>query len=96
MHETERHLFVCDCGSTEHQLIVSYFPDDFDEDFTYVSVHLTHKSFWKRLISGVKYILGRQSKYGAFEEILMTPEQCAQLASVMQQRSLAKVPNARN
>lgn len=36
----EHDLFICQCYSTEHQLIFSYDPDAFGEDgLVYTSVH---------------------------------------------------------
>ena len=90
------HLFVCDCGDAEHQFIVSYFPDDTDlDDFTYIHIHLSRLPFWQRVMHGIRYILGRQSRFGAFGEILLTPAECERLASILEQRSRGVLPNAR-
>lgn len=95
MSKNQNHLFVCDCGDLEHQFIVSYFPDDFDEESTYIHINLSRLPFWQRLAAGVKYILGRQSRYGAFGEIILTPEECKRLASILEQRGRGVLPNAR-
>ena len=88
-----RHLFVCDCGDVEHQFVVSYF-DDFEDDFTYVHIHLTSMPLWDRIKTAVAYVMGKRSRFGDFGEILLTEEQCAQLAALLEQRSRGVKPNA--
>lgn len=91
----KNHLFVCDCGDPEHQFIVSYFPDDPDPDqFTYIHILLIPLPFWQRVIYAIRYILGRQSRFGAFGEILLTPSQTERLASILKQRSRGVLPDA--
>lgn len=88
-----RHLFVCDCGDAEHQFIVSYFDDTVDpDDFTYVQIHLNQLPFWQRLVAGVRYVLGRQSRFGAFGEILLSPSECERLAAILEQRGRGVLP----
>jgi hypothetical protein len=72
-------VFICDCHSPDHQMVVMY-DDDVDETNNkryprvYLYVHLNKKSFWQRLKYGVKYILGRQCGYGAFDEFIVNPD----------------------
>ena len=65
----KRTLFVCRCYSIEHSFIVSA-----DEDDLFVEVHLAALPFWKRLWHAVNYVVGRKSKWGDFEEVLLDPE----------------------
>jgi len=62
-------ILICSCHSTDHQLIVLY---EQNEDFplVYFHIHLNKRPFWERLVYGIKYIFGRQSKYGAFDEFI--------------------------
>jgi hypothetical protein len=39
----------------------------------YAHVHLSPMPFWKRLRNGIRYIFGRRSKYGDFEEFMFSP-----------------------
>lgn len=72
-------IFICSCHNTEHQLIFSY-----DEDgIVYVTTHLTSKSFWKRIINGIKYIFGHKSKYGHFDEFIFNPEDINKLENIL-------------
>lgn len=73
----KRDLFVCKCGSPQHQLIVSY--DLNLDDLIYVHVHLTPLPLWKRVIHGIMYIFGKESIYGEFEEIILNEEEIIRL-----------------
>lgn len=65
-------FFICECGSLEHFLVFSYEPDH--DDYVYVSIHLSELPFWKRLKLGILYILGHKSKYGNFEEVVLSKQ----------------------
>ena len=65
----KRTLFVCRCYSIEHSFIVSA-----DKDDLFIEVHLAALPFWKRLWHAVNYVVGRKSKWGDFEEVLLDPE----------------------
>jgi hypothetical protein len=69
----EKELIICECHNTEHQMVFIY---DQDENYpmVYVHYHLNKRPLWKRVKYGIKYIFGRQSRYGAFDEIILNPE----------------------
>jgi hypothetical protein len=79
----ENKLFVCDCGSLEHQFVINYDPDPGWNDHIYVNIHLSKKKFWNRVQYAVKYILGHQCDYGAFQEILLDKKTTEKLAAVL-------------
>ena len=65
------HFFECRCGSSEHTLrfTLDKGPDD---PGIYTSIFLNDwKSFWKRLIMGIKYIFGYKSRCGHWDCWLM-------------------------
>lgn len=70
----KRTLFVCRCYSIEHSFVVSS-----DEDDVFIEVHLSALPFWRRVRNAVSYVLGKKSKWGDFEEILLSPEQALDL-----------------
>jgi hypothetical protein len=39
----------------------------------FIEVHLTPLPLWQRVKNAVRYVLGKRSKYGDFEEILLSP-----------------------
>ena len=83
-----RRLFVCDCGSLEHQFVVSCFNDDDDiDDWVYVSIHLAPVAWYKRVWEAVKYVMGKRSRYGAFEEMILGEESCQELGTVLLDRA---------
>ena len=72
--QTKKDLFVCSCHSTEHQMVISYTEDVIDGEKypeVYIHLHLTKKPFWWRVRYGIKYIFGYQSRYGAFDEMII-------------------------
>lgn len=69
---TKYEVILCECGDPEHQLIISYDPDDYEDTLgCWVSVYLKKFNFWQRLITAVKYLFGKQSIYGVFDEIII-------------------------
>lgn len=72
-------IILCGCYSPEHQIIVHYDDDEdcesgFVEPICYLHIHLNKLPFWGRVKYAVKYILGRQSNYGAFDEFIINPK----------------------
>lgn len=82
MSKDLQELVLCDCGNTEHQLIFRAFAGD-DDPWVYATIYLCKLPFWKRLVNGVKYIFGHRSKYGDFDEIILTPDHYEQLQHVI-------------
>ena len=79
----ERELFICSCENTEHQIVFSWFEDEYSGD-VYATIHLRKNSFWQRLKYGVKYIFGYQCKYGAFDEFIFKPEDAEKLGRIVE------------
>ena len=65
-------LILCECSSMEHQMVFVHF--DEEPDVIYVQVHLAKRPFWKRVGSAIRYILGRRSRYGDWDEIIVSRE----------------------
>ena len=76
-----RELLICKCHSPEHQIIFSW-DDDLDETLVYMTIHLNKHGFWQRLKYGIKYIFGRQCNYGAFDEVILNPEDARKVYSI--------------
>ena len=85
--EKEIELLICECDSTEHQIILLYDEDE-DKDGNiiptcYAHIHLAKISFWRRIIYAVKYLFGYQSRYGAFEEFIFNPKDAPKLQELV-------------
>lgn len=67
----DKDVLICSCSSTDHQMII-YFneTDDASHNQCYVHIHLTNRSFWRRVVYGIKYIFGRKSRFGAWDEFI--------------------------
>ncbi len=59
--EHQRLVLICDCGTLEHQVVMEYWDDDPHTVDIGVSM-IDNKSFWRRLWTGIKYILGYRGK----------------------------------
>jgi len=59
---------------------------DQDENYpmVYIHFHLNKRPFWERVGYGLKYIFGRQSRYGAFDEIILNPEDVPKFEKVVE------------
>lgn len=64
----ETDIILCECGSDEHQIIVHH---DIEDKEVYLHIHLTNRSFFGRLIYGLKYIFGYHCRYGHWDEIVL-------------------------
>jgi hypothetical protein len=69
MENEDRKVFICECNSLEHQLIFWY---DESEGELYCEPHLTtHKGFFKRLFSGLRYAFGYKSRFGNWDSTIL-------------------------
>jgi hypothetical protein len=82
MIDFKTNILICDCNSSQHQLLIRYFEDDVDSE-VYVETHLAKKPLLDRLIYGIKYIFGYQSRFGAFDEVILGPQHINSLQSVI-------------
>jgi hypothetical protein len=80
-------VFICDCYSTEHQIVIYYseYEDSTGKKYpmVYFHVHLNKPRFWDRLRNGIRYIFGYQCRYGAFDEFIFNPEDADRLQKVV-------------
>lgn len=84
----ERLHITCDCGSSEHQFTLI---KDTEDDEIWLETHLiTYRNFFKRLWVGLKYAFGYKSKYGNFDSILLTKEDCKKISKFVKTNSNKK------
>ena len=77
-------LFICDCGDTSHQFIISADSESSDDHCIYVSVHLNREhNIFKRMWTALKYIFGRRSTFGDFNEVIINPEDSDRLQHIV-------------
>ena len=75
-YKQEHRLITCECGDPAHQIILSWFDNDNQyDDYAYLTVHLNKLPLLKRLKVAIQYIFGKQSEYGAFDEVLISPSE---------------------
>lgn len=75
-------VIICDCGDVEHQIAIYHWSED-DEflpsEFSFQPHLTTYKNVFQRLWYAIKYVLGYKSKYGAFDEMLLTENDIEQI-----------------
>lgn len=72
-------VLLCECNSTEHQIIIRY---DREEQLVYCNIHLVKHGFWKRLKAGLKYIFGYKCIYGQWDEFVFTKEDSEKIKDI--------------
>ena len=80
-------IFICECHSTEHQMVVNYSEDESPNGvkypMVYIHTHLNKRPFWQRLKYGIKYIFGYKCMYGAFDEFIVNPTDVDKLKDII-------------
>lgn len=71
IHSDDREVFFCDCGHVEHMLIVDHHYWSAEDLEFYLQPHLSKQSLRKRIAYAWRYLTGQQSRYGAFDSILL-------------------------
>lgn len=88
----KRTLYTCRCFNVEHTFFVCA-----DEEDLFIEVHLSPLPFWKRLGNAIRYVLGRRSPYGDFDEIILGPNDALDLGDRLTEwasgESVAFLPN---
>lgn len=84
----ESNFIVCSCGDLRHQIVFSTFEfvtsTGKTEKDCYLQVFLNKHNFLTRLLIGIKYILGFQSKFGVFEEFVINEENAIKIKNCME------------
>ena len=84
----ESNFIICSCGDLRHQIVFSTFEfvtsTGKTEKDCYLQVFLNKHNFFTRLLIGIKYILGFQSKFGVFEEFVINEENAIKIKNCME------------
>lgn len=75
------HYFPCECGSAEHVFRVCL--DDADGDL-WLETHLsTYLPWWRRIVRAFTYVVGRRSRYGDWDTVLISYDDAVRLRDLM-------------
>lgn len=74
----DREIFVCECESFEHQYCFWYDEDD-NELFFYPHLYFSSNNWFERLIGKIRYLFGYKSFYGAWDAVLINPDDAAKI-----------------
>jgi hypothetical protein len=66
-------VILCDCNSSEHQMLIFYDKTDEDKN-VYLHVHLSDRGFIERVKYAFKYIFGYKCAFGAWDEFILNPD----------------------
>ncbi len=69
-------LLICSCNSAEHQIVIH---KDSEDKLLYLHIHLTNRSFFKRLLTAMKYVFGYHCKFGHWEEVILSQDHADQI-----------------
>lgn len=69
---TVNDVIICDCNSSEHQIVIQYENNNNFEE-VYISYSLDNRGLWFRLKNAFQYVIGKKSKYGHFGELVLPP-----------------------
>ena len=76
-------LFICQCGDPSHQFIIST-DNDTSSASIFISVHLSRESnIFKRIWYAFRYVFGKRSIYGDFDEIIINPADAGRLQKIV-------------
>lgn len=83
MENLDRHTFICDCNSLEHQF--SFWYDEelnqlYFEPHLYDTTWPWYKRFWGRL----KYVFGYKSRFGAWDEVIINSKDAPKLIQYLE------------
>lgn len=79
--DLKTYYFECDCHSQEHTIGVAF--DTEHKEMMLFTQLAKNKGFFKRLVLGVKYILGMETPYGQWDETLMQEEKFVEFYNLM-------------
>lgn len=86
-NDASRELFLsCECSSMDHLARFSYFATTSIEPAPnlYLTVHLkTWRGFWRRAWTAICYALGRKSRFGEWDEVIVDAKQAADLRKLL-------------
>ena len=74
-------IFICECHNLEHQIAFWY---DKNEKSLYIEPHLvTYRNFFQRFWVGLKYAFGYRSRFGEFDEMMLSSESQKELRDML-------------
>lgn len=81
--ENEKDIIICECNSTEHQMVFLYNNDD-QYPMIFIHIHLNKQPIFKRIKNAIKYIFGYQSRFGMFDEFIVNPEDIGKFEKIVE------------
>lgn len=81
----KRVYIECECSDAAHVIRLTADPED---EFSplWLDVHLNqYHTIWQRVRLAAKYVFGYQSKFGAYDSILIGPEDARRIVETIEE-----------
>ncbi len=75
----EKNTIICECESNEHQFILSSWQDSKNYELYLEPYLCNYKNIFQRIYYSIKYIFGYQSKYGAFDCVIISKDKAQKM-----------------
>lgn len=77
-------LLICDCGKSDHQIIVSAYIENNNDPWVLCEIHLSsQRNIFKRILYAIKYIFGYKNSTGCFEEFVLSKKHVNDLKAII-------------
>jgi hypothetical protein len=86
MAKTDHIVFECDCGLLEHICRITHFEDQQPGVFYLEMMMFNWQNPLRRIWTAIRYIFGKKSPYGHFDEIILDPGDAAILRDFLDDR----------
>ncbi len=70
--ENNMEMFICECGSLDHTYTFWYDPECGEVHF--MPRLYQHKNVWQRIWRALGYIVGKKSRFGDYDSIIVNPD----------------------
>lgn len=83
-YEEDTLIATCDCigGDIElnHALVFTLYRENYGPElYAHVHLKMLGRSFWQRLVAGIKYIFGRDCRWGHYGEWILKKEDAKEI-----------------
>lgn len=74
----------CDCGQFDHQVMLSYYCWDDDDQEIILEFRLCPGGFLHRLKQAIKHVFGWRSRYGDYDEVVINKEDAQEIITFLE------------
>lgn len=80
----EEKFIRCYCGYSEHQIILTFDPDDDKDEPLFLEVHLRNwRNLFRRLWPAIKYLFGYHCRDGHWDCVGINPQKAQEMIAFL-------------